>query len=99
DDRGEIDYMAKITVEKPRSLYWRKKIGAFLTHYLKSMDLSREDRNPLAYHLAHFPSNYRLYEHRTGNPHDPTIHTYLYGSRNGYRFRSPEEFYPHAAWL
>lgn len=68
-----------------------------------------------AYILAHFPQNYRLYEHvktakkGDGEPKSKTHagggnerqDAYLYGHPLGRkkRFRSPGDFYPHLLWL
>ncbi|KAI0923919.1 hypothetical protein AcV5_009324 [Taiwanofungus camphoratus] len=51
------------------------------------------------YVLKSFPQGYCMYDHNKGPATNPRHDPYLYGSRFVNRFRSINEFVPHAFWL
>ncbi|KAI4727104.1 hypothetical protein E4T49_05137 [Aureobasidium sp. EXF-10728] len=105
---GVKDYYREVAVDESKHMDWRRKLAAMLARDL-ALDLEK------GYILAHFPENYRLFEHvktakkGEGEPKTKTHagggnerqDAYLYGHPLGRkkRFRSPGDFYPHLLWL
>jgi len=72
---------------------WKTKIANFLALYV----LDR--RGHALYKLWELPEGYTLWVHTTGPENEPRKDAYMYGCRLGHIFRSPAEFYMHAAHL
>ncbi|KAI5276493.1 hypothetical protein E4T47_00783 [Aureobasidium subglaciale] len=105
---GVKDYYREVAIDESKHMDWRRKLAAMLARDL-NLDLEK------GYILAHFPENYRLFEHvktakkGEGEPKTKTHagggnerqDAYLYGHPLGRkkRFRSPGDFYPHLLWL
>ncbi|CAD0088396.1 unnamed protein product [Aureobasidium mustum] len=99
---GVKDYYREVAIDESKHMDWRRKLAAMLAR-----DLNLD--------MAHFPENYRLFEHvktakkEEGAPKTKTHagggnerqDAYLYGHPLGRkkRFRSPGDFYPHLLWL
>jgi len=74
-------------------LDWKKKLGRLLVEDFLAIDLGKEGVKQ--YQLANFPAGYKFYmKRRTPRGRGDG---YLLGG--GRRFRSPQEFVFHAAWL
>ncbi|THW04149.1 hypothetical protein D6C89_06673 [Aureobasidium pullulans] len=105
---GVKDYYREVAIDESKHMDWRRKLAAMLA---RDIGLDQEK----GYILAHFPENYRLFEHvktakkGEGEPKTKTHagggnerqDAYLYGHPLGRkkRFRSPGDFYPHLLWL
>ncbi|KAG9007468.1 hypothetical protein FRB93_007883 [Tulasnella sp. JGI-2019a] len=87
---GEVNYHRKVNLNESACKAWRKKIGTTLARDL-NLDLTKE------WYLAGWPQNYELFVHLKGPQYKPRHDLYLYGGPS--RFRSANEFYPHARWL
>ncbi|KAG8894707.1 hypothetical protein FRB99_001042 [Tulasnella sp. 403] len=87
---GEINYMRKVHVNEQASTNWRKKIGTLL-----QKDLGLDPKKQ--WYLAGWPAGYELFVHLKGDKASPRMDLYLFGGQA--RFRSANEFYPHARWL
>ncbi|KAF8634585.1 hypothetical protein AX17_004174 [Amanita inopinata Kibby_2008] len=90
-DHGEVNYMRHLDLDTSTSVKWRLSIARAIAMD-KGMPESQE------YILKDWPEGYRMFDHAKGPEHDPRHDVYLFGSRRG-RFRSINEFIPHAIWL
>ncbi|KAG9006759.1 hypothetical protein FRB94_000443 [Tulasnella sp. JGI-2019a] len=84
--RGKDNYHRKVHVNEPAGTAWRAKVGKALQ---RDLDLDPAKQ----WYLADWPPNYELFVHVNKERHD----LYLFGGPA--RFRSANEFYPHARWL
>ncbi|KAG8878338.1 hypothetical protein FRB97_002592 [Tulasnella sp. 331] len=87
---GEVNYHRKVNLNENACKTWRKKIGVALARDL-NLDSTKE------WYLADWPQNYELFVHLKGSKANPRHDLYLYGGPS--KFRSANEFYPHARWL
>jgi len=95
DSQGNVNYYYRLPDNSPQVFWWKRKIGTWLAQQVLKLDDARRRR----YFLQAFPDNYILYQHRNGPKGYPRTDCYLESSGKVRQFRSPEEFYEHAAWL
>ncbi|KDQ19559.1 hypothetical protein BOTBODRAFT_28137 [Botryobasidium botryosum FD-172 SS1] len=90
---GCVDYYREVSPLEKSHVEWRKKIGTYLATQV-------DNRDPkLTYMLDAFPEHYVFMDHNKG-PVDKVRHDlYLFGSQTVQKFRSPQEFIPHARFL
>ncbi|KIM34322.1 hypothetical protein M408DRAFT_59947 [Serendipita vermifera MAFF 305830] len=93
DATGRINYFRQVSLDEKSSTQWRRKIGSKVAFMLGKS-------NPDSYCLADWPEGYAFFDHNKERAegdmrHDP----YLYGSPHCAKFRSTNEFIPHAYWL
>lgn len=81
-----------------RTNLWKRKIGAFLARGILN-PVGVRTPSPDRCALYDFPKGYNLYVHKKGHKAAARTDTYLVGSRTVFHFRSPAEFFFHAAWL
>ncbi|KAI0739337.1 hypothetical protein BC629DRAFT_1564626 [Irpex lacteus] len=91
---GKVDFFRPVGLEESRSIMWRKEVGLKIAAVM-----GLPEGKP--YVLRSFPDRYQLFDHNKGQADNPRHDIYLYGSnklgRN--KFRSVNEFIPHAVWL
>ena len=103
---SEDDYYELLTPEEDSSIYWKASLGEILR---EEMGVKRGSDN-VAWILADFPENYRLYRMvKKGKKEKSESKSkklkleecYLYGYPFGrkQRFHTPKEFFPHLWWL
>jgi len=99
DSQGNVNYFYELPRNSRQVLWWKRKVGTWLAQKVLKLDDAVASKR--RYAIERFPDNYVLYQHRNGPKHDPRTDCYLEtGGRARVRqFRSPEEFYEHAAWL
>ncbi|KAJ8095235.1 hypothetical protein PM082_010458 [Marasmius tenuissimus] len=91
-ESGNVNWMQHLDLDHPLCIKWRCEIGAAVAKALSWPE------GP-TYVLADWPSGYRFYCHNKGAKDSPRQDPYLFGSRFVGKFRSPNEFIPHARWL
>ncbi|KAF8159463.1 hypothetical protein B0H34DRAFT_858265 [Crassisporium funariophilum] len=91
DEEGHVNFMAPLDDSHPHAIRWRVQAGSAV-----AIDLEMPE-GP-SYVLKSFPDGYRLHDHHKGRYQDPRHDLYLYGPVKK-RFRSINEFIPHAIWL
>ncbi|KAI0083928.1 hypothetical protein BDY19DRAFT_974809 [Irpex rosettiformis] len=91
---GEVNFFRPVDIDESLGIMWRKVLG------IKVADALGFPAGK-AYVLRSFPDGYQLFDHNKGKVDSPRHDPYLYGStRLGKnRFRSVNEFVPHAMWL
>jgi hypothetical protein len=94
---GHVNYYYRLPSDSSQVFWWKAKIGTWLARYVLKLDDAVQGKRKYA--LQEFPANYVLFQHRNGPKHDPRTDCYLESSGKVFRFRSPEEFFPHAEWL
>ncbi|KAI0825812.1 hypothetical protein BC629DRAFT_1450686 [Irpex lacteus] len=91
---GEVNFFRPVGLDESLSIMWRKAVGPKIAAVM-----GLPEGKP--YVLRSFPERYQLFDHNKGKPDNPRHDAYLYGSnklgRN--KFRSVNEFIPHAMWL
>ncbi|GBE86409.1 predicted protein [Sparassis crispa] len=92
DHEGCVNFMRPMSIDESGTLGWRLTVGAKLA---QQMGL---EEGP-TYILRKFPDGYHMYDHNKGSASNPRHDPYLVGSTNVNRFRSTNEFVPHALWL
>ncbi|KAI0369154.1 hypothetical protein BV20DRAFT_968342 [Pilatotrama ljubarskyi] len=92
DSEGQVNFMRPVPLDESLAIGWRVSVGAQLA---VRMGLP-EGRQ---YVLKSFPEGYQLYDHNKGPVKAPRHDPYLCGSIHVNRFRSTNEFIPHALWL
>ncbi|KAI1793512.1 hypothetical protein LXA43DRAFT_1001067 [Ganoderma leucocontextum] len=92
DSEGQVNYMRPVGMEESLANLWRVTIGNQLAI---RMQLPQGPK----YVLRNFPEGYQLFDHNKGPAEGPRHDPYLCGSTNVNRFRSTNEFIPHALWL
>ncbi|KAL1944984.1 hypothetical protein VTO73DRAFT_2604 [Trametes versicolor] len=92
DGEGQVNFMRPVPLDEGLAIGWRVAVGAQLAI---RMGLP-EGRK---YVLKSFPDGYQLYDHNKGPVKAPRHDPYLCGSSHVNRFRSTNEFIPHALWL
>jgi hypothetical protein len=86
----EVNYFHIFTRDEQKWVNWAKTIGQKLAEYF-----GVEGSN---WALKDFPTDYYMVEQRKGPRRTYRTDPYLYGS-TAHRFRSTNEFLPHAIWL
>ncbi|EKM50468.1 uncharacterized protein PHACADRAFT_263777 [Phanerochaete carnosa HHB-10118-sp] len=89
---GEVNFMHPVTLDESLSVHWRKELGPRVAAALGLPS------GP-TYVLKEWPAEYRMFDHHKGPEKNPRHDAYLHGSKNVGRFRSVNEFVPHAEWL
>lgn len=91
---AQYDYNRLVQQDDPKYQRWLKTLGGHV-----QVALGRSGGDDAV--LASLPENYTLIEHckSADNTSQPRRDAYLYGHPSGSRFRSINEFVPHAIWL
>ncbi|KAI9064803.1 hypothetical protein FKP32DRAFT_1757175 [Trametes sanguinea] len=92
DSDGQVNFMRPVPLDESLAIGWRVSVGAALA---TRMGLPEGPK----YVLKSFPEGYQLYDHNKGPVKAPRHDPYLCGSIHVNRFRSTNEFIPHALWL
>ncbi|CAE6462991.1 unnamed protein product [Rhizoctonia solani] len=92
DKEGNVNYYRQVRDTEEASVSWRKDIG---TYVAEAMGLPAGK----VYWMKGWPAGYALYDHQKGQLPNPRHDLYLCGSAVTARFRSKNEFKPHAKWL
>ncbi|KAG5723675.1 hypothetical protein E4T56_gene20246 [Termitomyces sp. T112] len=91
DSSGEVNYMQPLTLEHPQTIKWRLGVAQAIAA-ATGMPASP------SYILREWPAGYAFFDHHKGPALNPRHDLYLFGSVNR-RYRSINEFIPHAIWL
>ncbi|TFK29704.1 hypothetical protein FA15DRAFT_752501 [Coprinopsis marcescibilis] len=95
DNEGQVNWMQHLPLDDPTALKWRLQVGKHIAADSGVEDPQEKDR----WILRDWPTNYRIYDHNKGPDKGNIRHDiYLYGPQSK-RFRSINEFIPHAIWL
>ncbi|KAI0654041.1 hypothetical protein C8Q70DRAFT_1142512 [Cubamyces menziesii] len=92
DSDGQVNFMRPVPLDEALAIGWRVSVG---TQLAIRMGLPEGP----SYVLKSFPEGYQLYDHNKGPVKAPRHDPYLCGSIHVNRFRSTNEFIPHALWL
>ncbi|KAJ6584087.1 hypothetical protein DFH09DRAFT_1029000 [Mycena vulgaris] len=94
DEKGNVNYMQPVGLDEPLSVKWRVGAGDAISEALKLT-------SGQPHVFRDFPSGYRLFDHNNGKADNPRHDVYLFGppTLGKSRFRSVQEFIPHALWL
>ncbi|KAG8726782.1 hypothetical protein FRC12_023090, partial [Ceratobasidium sp. 428] len=92
DSEGNVNYYRAVPDTEEASVHWRKDIGTVLAKKLGYP-------TGKVYWMKGWPSGYGFYDHQKGKLPNPRHDLYLCGSASTMRFRSKNEFIPHALWL
>ncbi|KAJ3565793.1 hypothetical protein NP233_g7419 [Leucocoprinus birnbaumii] len=92
DSDKQVNFMEALDIEgSGQARKWRAAVGRAVASKLGMQDSDK-------YVLRGWPAGYQMYDHHKGPAGNPRHDLYLYGYRSG-RFRSINEFVPHAIWL
>ncbi|KDN35069.1 hypothetical protein RSAG8_11907, partial [Rhizoctonia solani AG-8 WAC10335] len=92
DHGGNVNYYRLVGDTEEASVAWRREIGTYLA---EEMNLPKGK----VYWMKGWPEGYAFYDHQKGQLPNPRHDLYLCGSIVTARFRSKNEFKPHAKWL
>ncbi|KAH9940842.1 uncharacterized protein BXZ73DRAFT_98674 [Epithele typhae] len=92
DRDGSVNFMRPVPLDESLALMWRINVGREVAN---RMGLAEGPK----YVLKDFPHGYHMYDHNKGPEKAPRHDPYLCGSTSVNRFRSTNEFIPHALWL
>ncbi|KAI5833367.1 hypothetical protein K523DRAFT_265477 [Schizophyllum commune Tattone D] len=107
NEDGHVDYMQYTPIDAGVCVRWRVVAGQAVARYL-GLPEGKD------YVLRDWPAGYRMYDHHKGPAHGPRHDMYLFGGRKSTfptvqnaheragstsRYRSINEFIPHAHWL
>lgn len=92
DSEGNVNYYREVPDTEEASVVWRREIG---TRVAKELGYP----SGKVYWMRGWPSGYGFYDHQKGKLPNPRHDLYLCGSATAVRFRSKNEFMPHAVWL
>ncbi|KXN87418.1 Cryptic loci regulator 2 [Leucoagaricus sp. SymC.cos] len=93
DGEGQVNFMEFLDIEESGQVRkWRASVGKAIA---TKLEMQGDVNN---YVLRSWPRGYRMYDHHKGPVGNPRHDLYLYGCARG-RFRSINEFIPHAIWL
>ncbi|KAG8692054.1 hypothetical protein FRC11_007020 [Ceratobasidium sp. 423] len=92
DGEGNVNYYRFVRDTEEASVAWRREIG---TYVAEAMGLP----GGKIYWMKGWPEGYGFYDHQKGQLPNPRHDLYLCGSAVTPRFRSKNEFKPHAKWL
>ncbi|TFK63002.1 hypothetical protein BDN72DRAFT_827027 [Pluteus cervinus] len=90
DSDGQVNFMLHLGLDSPISIKWRVQVGKAV-----ALDMNMPEGT---YVLKDWPPGYRMFDHHKGPERGPRHDVYLFGSPKG-KFRSINEFIPHAIWL
>ncbi|KAH8093278.1 hypothetical protein BXZ70DRAFT_1010503 [Cristinia sonorae] len=96
DGSGAVNYMSPQTSEGAPSPIWRRGAGMHVALNLKMEGAADGSRT---YVLKNWPEGYGMFIHYKGEARRPRSDPYLFGSGFVNKFRSSNEFAPHALWL
>ncbi|RDB20827.1 hypothetical protein Hypma_012012 [Hypsizygus marmoreus] len=91
DEEGHVNFMQPLTINDPASVRWRIGVAQGIAAALKLPEGPE-------YVLRDWPAGYAFFDHHKGISSAPRHDVYLFG-RAARRFRSINEFIPHAIWL
>ncbi|KAF8809462.1 hypothetical protein BYT27DRAFT_7162823 [Phlegmacium glaucopus] len=91
DSEGQVNFFDPLPVSHSQAIRWRIAVASAIANDLQMAE------GP-SYILRDFPVGYGFFDHNKGNEVDPRHDLYLYGPVKK-RFRSVNEFIPHAIWL
>lgn len=94
---GTVNFYYRLPWDSGALLLWKQKIGTWLAKNVLKLDDAVAGRR--LYYITDFPDNYILFQQRKGRKEDPRRDAYLEATGKVKRFRSPHEFFEHAAWL
>ncbi|CAJ0850609.1 6656_t:CDS:2 [Entrophospora sp. SA101] len=109
DESGAKAHFRLVTHDDSKAILWKTKVGKGLEKWLKSFDEFKDMM--IESTLLEIPEGYSLYEHiKEYKNKDTRRDTYLYEKLNfndytfiqsggKHRFRSPNEFIPHAIYI
>lgn len=89
---GEVNFMKYCHIDEPVCKRYRVAVGDAVA---RAMELPEIEGRP--YVLKDWPRGYRMFDHHKGPANAPRHDMYLFGSTS--RYRSINEFVPHAHWL
>ncbi|CAE6489295.1 unnamed protein product [Rhizoctonia solani] len=92
DNQGNVNYYRLVRDTEEASVTWRREIGTYLAEEMKLP-------KGKVYWMNGWPEGYAFYDHQKGPVANPRHDLYLCGSIITPRFRSKNEFKPHAKWL
>ncbi|CAL1715091.1 unnamed protein product [Somion occarium] len=92
DHEGQVNFMRTVGIDESLCIHWRKHVG---TQVAKALG-KPEGPN---YVLKDWPTDYCMFDHNKGKESNPRHDPYLYGTTLAPKFRSANEFVPHAIWL
>ncbi|CAE6402541.1 unnamed protein product [Rhizoctonia solani] len=92
DGERNVNYYRLVRDTEEASVAWRKEIGTYLAEELGYPQGK-------VYWMKGWPEGYGFYDHQKGQLPNPRHDLYLCGSVVTARFRSKNEFKPHAKWL
>ncbi|TCD71826.1 hypothetical protein EIP91_003169 [Steccherinum ochraceum] len=95
DRDGAVNYMSPQDIDGSPSPIWRKNAGMAVA---KAMGMEGANTGK-QYVLKDWPAGYGMFIHLKGPEKRPRNDPYLYGSSSVNKFRSSNEFSPHAIWL
>ncbi|KZV94584.1 hypothetical protein EXIGLDRAFT_766999 [Exidia glandulosa HHB12029] len=90
---GSVNFFRPVSSREPAHARWRHEVAMRMALHVPSLDKSKK------YILAAFPDDYELFDHTKGSRDNPRHDLYLWGSKTVTKFRSVNEFVPHAIWL
>ncbi|KAF8603781.1 hypothetical protein BDV93DRAFT_522944 [Ceratobasidium sp. AG-I] len=92
DREGNVNFYRPIPDTEDASVNWRREIGTYIGAEL-GLPAGK------VYWMKGWPSGYAFYDHQKGRLPNPRHDLYLSGAVSTLRFRSKNEFLPHAKWL
>ncbi|KAF8074836.1 hypothetical protein FPV67DRAFT_1575013 [Lyophyllum atratum] len=92
DKAGEVNFMQPVDIDHAHAIRWR--VGA-----AQGIAIAAKLPEGPDYVLRSWPEGYAFFDHHKGVRNAPRHDLYLFGGRNGRRYRSINEFIPHAIWL
>ncbi|THV06886.1 hypothetical protein K435DRAFT_788993 [Dendrothele bispora CBS 962.96] len=97
---GSFNYYHVVDKEDPVFVRWCTQISEALQKTFSTLSpIKREQDNVPKYNVKDLPEGYRLFRHMRGTEKKYRADNYLYGSKYCVKFRSRNEFVPHAIWL
>ncbi|EJD47987.1 hypothetical protein AURDEDRAFT_162961 [Auricularia subglabra TFB-10046 SS5] len=90
---GTVNFYRLVEPTEPSHQRWRFEIATRMAAHVPRLDAKKK------YMFTSWPSGYELFDHNKGPREQPRHDLYLYGSNTATKFRSVNEFVPHAIWL
>ncbi|KAH7105805.1 hypothetical protein BKA62DRAFT_688018 [Auriculariales sp. MPI-PUGE-AT-0066] len=91
---GSVNFYRPVMVDETAAVRWRVEVAMRMAEHIAGLN-----PNTNKYILADWPEGYAFFDHNKGIPPDQRHDLYLYGSKLVGKFRSVNEFVPHAIWL
>ncbi|KZT09986.1 uncharacterized protein LAESUDRAFT_645510 [Laetiporus sulphureus 93-53] len=89
---GQVNFMRPVPIDEGSAIGWRMGAG-------KEVAVRMNLPKGVNYVFKDWPYGYAMYDHNKGPADNPRHDIYLCGSISVNRFRSINEFIPHALWL